>query len=71
MGLFLIYKGIWGLGGFTQYDCLRKELLVLKAREVLFWLLFIIGINFHTKKLTAHSVFDAAIAKIPPTSSPS
>ena len=50
MGLFLICQGMWGYVGFERHDSPREELLVINAQEIFCWLLFFVGINFHTKK---------------------
>ena len=43
-----------GLGVFEQNDFLREELLVINAQAIFCLLLFLVGINVHTKKSTAH-----------------
>ena len=51
---FLSVKGC-GSGGFTRYDLLREELLVLNSRVTFCLLLFFVGINFHTKTNQYHT----------------
>ena len=52
MGLFLICQGM-GDWVVEQYDSLREKLLVIDARAIYFWLLFFVGMTFHTKKINS------------------
>ena len=57
--------------GLVKLDSLGEDLFLLNARAIFCLLLFFVGITFHTKKLTAHSLFPNAISnrsltQIPP-----
>ena len=54
------------LGGFARYYSLREEFLVLNAGVIFCWLLFFVGITFHTKKINRTLTISYCNCQTPP-----